>query len=239
MRVEAHAHQYRAAVMLTQAQVRVLGCLLEKERTTPDDYPLTANSLMRAANQTTSRNPIVTYDTALVERTLVELKEAGLVRFVFSPSNRATKYRHVLGDAWDCDAEELAVLCLLMLRGPQTSGELKTRSERLAGFGDVPAVESVLGRLAGRSEAMVCRLDRGAGQKEARWKQLVGDEPEWVGPSASGSSSRSERGSAELRVAALEERVELLVSLLVEVRSELGLEVPPELTPTPSTREEQ
>lgn len=224
MGVEAHGHQYRSATMLTQAQVRVLGCLLEKERTTPDDYPLTANAIMRASNQTTSRHPVVDYDIALVERTLAELKEAGLVRFVFSPSNRATKFRQVLAEAWGCDPDELAVLCLLMLRGPQTSGELRTRAERLADFADVAAVEAVLGRLAGRDEPMVARLERAPGQKEARWRQLVGDEPEMTE-----AAPRTVRGTGDTRVAALEERVALLSTLLAEVRTELGMPVPSEL----------
>ena len=206
---------------LSQVQVRLLGCLLEKERTTPDDYPLTANALMRAANQSTSRHPVVSYDVHEVERSMAELKEAGLVRFVFSPSNRATKFRHVLDGAWSCDEEELAVLCLLMLRGAQTVGELKTRSERLASFGSLDAVEATLRRLAGRDEPMVRLLERAPGQTEARWAQLVGDEPAPLEP---GASPRAARGGAdEERVSALEARVDQLEALLAEVRSELGL----------------
>lgn len=223
VRVEAHGHQYRAAVLLTQEQVRVLGCLLEKERTTPDDYPLTANALMRASNQSTSRHPVVDYDLRTVERTLVELKEAGLVRFVFSPSNRATKYRQILGDAWGCDDDELAVLCLLFLRGAQTAGELKTRSERLASFASPAAVEEVLHRLAARPEPMVQLLDRAPGQKEPRWAQLLGDEPP---PEA--TVSRVARGGLDAdRVEALEARVALLEAQLAQVRSELGIDDEP------------
>ncbi len=216
--IETHAHQYRATTMLTQAETRILGCLLEKERATPDDYPLTANALMRAANQATSRSPVTSYSLGEVEATLTGLKPQGLVRFVFSPSNRATKYRHVLDEAWHCDDEELAVLCVLMLRGPQTAGELKSRAERLAGFRDVAHVEAVLGRLAARESPVVERLERLAGQKEPRWGQLLGEEDR-ASPAVAGSGS----SSREDRLAALEAKVALLSNLLAEVRVELGL----------------
>jgi len=205
--------------MLTQAQVRILGCLLEKERTTPDDYPLTANALMRAANQTTSRWPVVSYDLATVERTVAELKPLGLVRFVFSPSNRATKFRHVLHEAWGCDDAELALLCLLMLRGPQTSGELKTRSERLAEFHDVASLEAVLVRLAERSDPVVRMLDRGPGQKEPRWTQLIGEVP----ASDDRDHAVGARHGLADRVEQLEAQVAALSSVVAELRAELGL----------------
>ena len=173
--VESHRLSIVLPVLLSQEQVRILGCLVEKARTTPVDYPLTANSIMRAANQSTSRDPVVTYDQHLI---VTELKEAGLLRFVHSPSNRATKYRHVLGEAWGCDDNELAVLCVLMLRGPQTVGELKSRTERLASFRDLESVEAVLADLAARPEPMVALGERAPGQKEPRWVQLVGEAPE-------------------------------------------------------------
>jgi uncharacterized protein YceH (UPF0502 family) len=206
------------AVTLSQEQVRVLGCLLEKERTTPDDYPLTANATMRAANQTTSRHPVVDYDLGLVERTMAQLKELGLVRFVHSPSNRATKFRHTLDEAWGVDGDELALLCLLMLRGCQTVGELKTRSERLASFADLASVEATLGRLAARDEPLVRLGERAAGHKEPRWHQLVGDEPP---PAEAGSSGRT--AAHDDRVAALEAQVARLVAQVDELRAELGL----------------
>ena len=218
-RIEAHATSIVPPVTLSQEQVRILGCLVEKERTTPDDYPLTANAIMRAANQSTSRHPVVDYDLGLVERAMGPLKELGLVRFVHSPSNRATKFRHVLGEAWRVDDDELAVLCVLMLRGGQTVAELKSRTERLASFADLAAVEAVLRRLAHRDEPLVRLGERAPGQKEPRWFQLVGDEPPPAEPGA--PSSRS--SASDERITALEAQVARLVAQVDELRVELGL----------------
>ena len=204
----------------------MLGCLVEKERTTPDDYPLTANSIMRAANQSTSRDPIVHYDVGLVEHVVVGLKEAGLVRFVHSQSNRSTRYRHVLGEAWGVTDDELAVLALLMLRGPQTIGELKTRSDRLASFASLDGVRDVLEALAARDEAMVVQLPRLAGHKEARWAHLLSGEPVVDGFAADQDASRAAGGpSTGERIAALEVEVAELRALVTELRRELGLDV--------------
>ncbi len=226
VRIEAHRHQYRARVELTAEQVRVLGCLVEKERTTPDDYPLTANSIMRAANQSTSRDPIVHYDLSLVERTVAGLKEDGLLRFVHSQSNRSTRHRQILGDAWGVSDDQLAVLALLMLRGPQTIGELKTRSDRLASFADLDAVRDVLHSLAARDEPMVVELPRLQGHKEARWAHLLSGEPVTLGFAADAPSSRSAGGaSTGERISALEVEVAELRELVTELRRELGLDV--------------
>jgi uncharacterized protein len=229
VRIESHRHQYRAAVPLSQEQLRLLGCLMEKERTTPDDYPLTANSLMRAANQSTSRDPVVDYDQRVVESSMVELKDLGLIRFVFSPSNRATKYRHVLDEAWRIDEQEAAVLTLLMLRGPQTPGELRSRAGRLATFPDVEDVRATLRRLATRDEPMVAELSRIPGHKENRWAQLLGDAPAVDAAVAPTITVRSGPGPAAAvdpdRVSALEAEVATLRRLVDELRAELGLAV--------------
>jgi uncharacterized protein YceH (UPF0502 family) len=213
---------------------------MEKERTTPDDYPLTANALMRAANQSTSRDPVVDYDQRLVESTMSDLKDLGVVRFVFSPSNRATKYRHVLDEAWRIDGEEAAVLALLMLRGPQTPGELRSRSGRLATFREVDDVRSALGRLANRDEPMVAELPRVPGHKENRWAQLVGEqsaaansvappviptaEPVTVPGSVPASVGVPVAVEAD-RLTVLEAEVATLRRLVDELRVELGLAV--------------
>ncbi len=217
-------------MQLTAEQVRVLGCLVEKERTTPDDYPLTANSIMRAANQSTSRDPIVHYDVGLVEQTVVGLKEAGLLRFVHSQSNRSTRHRQVLGEAWGVTDDELAVLALLMLRGPQTIGELKTRSDRLGSFPDLEAVRGVLEALASREEPMVVLLPRLQGHKEARWAHLLSGEPVVDGFAADAAAARTSSGgsggsSMGDRVGALEAEVAELRELVTELRRELGLDV--------------
>ncbi|HKY15115.1 MAG TPA: YceH family protein [Microthrixaceae bacterium] len=221
---------------LDEVAVRLLGCLVEKERTTPDDYPLTANGLMRAANQSTSRDPVVSYDAGLVESTMARMKEAGLVRFVYSQSNRSTRFRHVLDEVWAVTGEELAVLALLMLRGPQTPGELKSRSERLASFADLDAVRRVLEDLAARPEPYVRQLERVAGHKESRWMQLVGETTEPTidaavaftssGPAPGPAPSFVRSGPADAgdaRIRALEAEVAALRAAIDEVRVELGL----------------
>src|SRR5437764_6624019 len=119
---------------LTEEEVRVIGCLIEKAITTPQYYPLTLNSLVTACNQSSNRSPVVSYDDVTVQDALATLRERGLTRIVYSTSNRATKYRHVLDEQLELDHRELAVLDVLMLRGPQTVGELRTRTDRMAEF---------------------------------------------------------------------------------------------------------
>jgi uncharacterized protein YceH (UPF0502 family) len=158
---------------LTSQEVRVLGCLIEKESTTPDNYPLTLNGLRTACNQATSRDPVVSYGDHDVERALASLRERGLTRNVHSTSNRAMKFRHVLAETLGLEPAELAVLSVLMLRGPQTLGELKNRADRQHHFGSTDEVAAVLSVLAERSVALVRRLDRRPGQKDARWVHLM------------------------------------------------------------------
>jgi uncharacterized protein YceH (UPF0502 family) len=164
-------------VELTAEEQRVLGALIEKQYVTPDAYPLTMNGLLAAANQVSNRNPVVSFDEATVHRALDSLREKGLTRIVYSPSNRATKYRQVLEEAEALEPPEMAVLCVLLLRGPQTVGELRTRSERIHAFATLGEVEETLARLgASRARgAMVARQERQAGQKEARYTHLLGD----------------------------------------------------------------
>ena len=157
------------AVELSQAQVRLIGCLMEKERTTPTEYPLSANALMRAANQSTSRDPIVSYDQNFVEAELARLKDLGLVRYVFSQSNRATKFRHIADELFGLSEAEVVVLSLLFLRGDQTAGELRTRAERVLAFPSTEAVMGVLDGLADRAEPLVMRRGRRPGQSGDRY----------------------------------------------------------------------
>lgn len=156
---------------LSPEEARVLGCLAEKEATVPDSYPLTLNGLRTACNQSTSRDPVVSYDDHTVEQALAALRARGLTRTVHSTSNRAAKYRHVLPDALGLDPAETAVLAVLMLRGPQTVGELKSRSDRQHAFDSIDAVADVLAQLADRG--MVLQLERQPGQKDARWVHLL------------------------------------------------------------------
>jgi uncharacterized protein len=159
---------------LDDVEIRVLGCLLEKERTTPDVYPLTVNGLLAACNQTTNRFPVVRYDETDVNQSLVSLRERGLTRIVYSPSNRAPKHRQVAVEAWHLAEGEAAVLCVLLLRGPQTVGEVKGRAERMCTFDDLAAAEATLEALAAREEPFVVRLPRLPGQKDARYAHLLG-----------------------------------------------------------------
>jgi uncharacterized protein YceH (UPF0502 family) len=161
---------------LTAPETRVLGCLLEKQLATPNAYPLTLNALVTAANQTSNREPIVNYDDAEVIDALNGLRQKGVARVVLGSGQRAEKYRHVLEDVWGLDDQHRAVLAVMMLRGPQTVGELRQRTERLARFDSLAEVEQVLRLLANREEPFARRLERGPGQKEARWVELFSGE---------------------------------------------------------------
>lgn len=164
-----------ARPILTRLEQRVLGSLLEKERTVPASYPMTLNGVRTACNQTSGRDPIMAVVEADVAQALADLKARGLVRMVHaSQGARVTKHRQVLDERLELDGGELAVLTLLLLRGPQTPGELRSRSERLHGFGHLSAVQAALTRLSERGEALVRELDRRPGQKEQRWVHLLG-----------------------------------------------------------------
>jgi len=194
-------------------EIRVLGCLIEKQRTTPEVYPLSVNSLRLACNQSTNREPVVEYDEPTIRQALERLDRRRWTRLASGPGSRAAKYRHLLDDALGLDDAEISLLAVLMLRGPQTPGELKQRVERLRRFESTPEVEDVLQRLAARE--LVRRLERRPGQKEERWAQLLGaDEPE-SGPRAEAPASSPSRRSLEQRVAALELEV-------AELRERLG-----------------
>ncbi len=153
-------------------EIRVLGCLLEKQRTTPEQYPLTLNALRLAANQATNRDPVVDYDEATIRAALDKLGRRGWTRLASGPGSRVAKFRHLLDEALGVTKSQLAVLAVLMLRGPQTVGELRTRSERLYAFSSTEDVEFALAELAERE--LVERLPRRPGEREERWVQLLG-----------------------------------------------------------------
>lgn len=154
---------------LTSAEIRVLGCLLEKQRTTPDHYPLSLNSLRLACNQSTNRDPVVQYDEAIIREALHRLGRRGYARL--AGAGRAAKYRHLLSEALPMTSAEQAVMCVLMLRGAQTPGELKQRGERIHPFADLAEVHATLVPLIERG--LVERLERRPGQKEERYAQLL------------------------------------------------------------------
>ena len=213
---------------LTAAEIRVLGCLIEKQRTTPDTYPLTLNALRMACNQSTARDPVVRYDDAIVRDAMTRLSRRRWARL--AGGGRAPKFRHLLDEALTRAPDELAVLCVLMLRGPQTPGELKQRTERLYGFADLTAIEQALDVLIERE--LVARLPRRPGQKEQRYVQLLdGGEPTEAPaapppgePAAAPLSTPSAEngGPEDDRIAALERDVAHLKDQVAQLRDLLG-----------------
>lgn len=185
-------------------RVRVLGCLLEKERTVPDSYPMTLNSLVTACNQSSNRWPVLSYDAGTVQRTVDGLKDLGLVRFVHpAHGERTTKFRQVIDERLALLPTEAAVLCVLFVRGPQTMAEIRTRTERLHAFDSAEEVEAALQGLANREQPLVRPLDR-------RWTHTF-EQAEATPASAPTSPS-----PLEDRIAALEAKVEHLYSVLGE-----------------------
>jgi uncharacterized protein YceH (UPF0502 family) len=160
-------------VELSFAEGRVLGCLVEKQLLTPQAYPLTDNALVAACNQTTSREPVVSFDVATVRLAVRSLRENGFLRTTHRTGERADKHEHRLDVALSLSPPEVALLAVLLLRGPQTSGELRARTERMHAFDSVEEVERVLDGLAVRVEPLVVRLDRAPGRKEARYADAL------------------------------------------------------------------
>ena len=201
-------------------EIRVVGCLIEKQRTTPDAYPLSLNSLRLACNQATNRDPVVEYDEAMVSEALRRTALRGWTRLTSGAGSRARKYRHLLPEALDVDDAELALLTVLMLRGPQTPGELKQRAERMHGFESLGAVQETLDRLVERE--LVSRHERRPGQKELRYEQLLGGEgesAEVVAPLADAGEVDPPR---ELPAGAGEDRLQRLEREMTELRAELA-----------------
>jgi uncharacterized protein len=191
---------------LSAAELRVLGCLIEKQRTTPDVYPLSLNALRSACNQSTNRDPVVDYDESTIRAALDELSRRGWTRLASGPGSRAAKFRHLLPEALGVSDAEISLLAVLMLRGPQTLGELKQRTERLYSFDGLGGVEEVLQDLIGRE--LVARLPRRPGQKEERYTHLLGDgAPEPMPPASSEPGLEERVARLEDAVRALEERL--------------------------------
>jgi uncharacterized protein len=222
---------------LTAPEQRVLGCLIEKRFTTPDQYPLTLNALRLACNQSTNRDPVVDYDETTVREAAQRLARYGLTRLASGHSSRAVKYRHLAQEALALDQQQLALLAVLLLRGEQTPGELKLRTERMAAFESLELVDAALAALCERG--YVERIGRRPGQKEDRFRQLLGgagaaphatddsrpaddtraslDPPEAAPmPGAAGT----DRDALEARLASLEHKVERLARAVAELHGE-------------------
>jgi hypothetical protein len=210
---------------LTDVEVRVLGSLLEKEVTTPDNYPLSLNALLAACNQTTNREPVLRLDEDEVVPATVMLRRRGLLRQIQPAGSRVTKYEQLLGEEMEIDRRGLAVLGVLMLRGPQTPGELYARTARLEPFADLADLEGVLESLIARQpEPLVARLPRRPGQKEVRFAHLLaGEPPQSDAPEAAEERTAPPRdaGAGADRVGALERTVEELRAEVAALRAEL------------------
>jgi uncharacterized protein len=201
-------------------EIRVLGCLIEKQRITPDVYPLSLNSLRAACNQSTSRDPVVSYDEPTIREALQQLAHRQWVRLASGPGSRAVKYRHLLDEALDLAEPELALLCVMMLRGPQTPGELKQRSERLHPFGSLVDLEQTIDALVGRGLAE--RLPRLPGQKEQRYAQrLGGDDVSDADDATLATATETDDDDDDARLEALEARVDRLEDEIVSLRGAL------------------
>ncbi|MHB8670204.1 MAG: YceH family protein [Acidimicrobiales bacterium] len=226
---------------LSVEELRVVGALIEKQLTTPQQYPLTLNALLAACNQTSNREPVVTYGEMTLESALATLKSRGLLRFVHPSQGRsATRYRQVMEEVLGLDNRQLALVAVLSLRGPQTVGELRGRTERMARFSDLGDVETELDRLSRRDEPLVMRLPRQAGQKEERYAQLlcrtpvlgvtagglaehdVPAAPSGTAPAAGAGAPSTSESVLGLEVAALRAELAALRLELDEIRAQIA-----------------
>jgi uncharacterized protein len=205
-----------ALPLLTAAEARVLGCLIEKEATTPDTYPLTVNAAQVAANQKTARDPLMNLDPGEVNHALRQLEAKGLAKQVFS--SRAERYEHRTGSFFSLPKPQVALLGLLLLRGAQTVHELLARSERLAKFDDAEDVRHHLERLMQRQPALVMQIPRGPGQREDRYMHLLCGAVD----TAAISERLAQRGESETSSSSLEARVAALESEMAMLREEIA-----------------
>jgi uncharacterized protein YceH (UPF0502 family) len=214
-------------LILSAEEVRVVGALIEKQVTTPEYYPLTLNALRQACNQLSNREPVVSFDERTVTWALESLRDRKLVRVVSTADGRVPKYRHVLDEALGLKSPEMAVMCVLMLRGAQTVGEIRTRTERLYPFSALSFVETTLEDLMTRDVPLVVKLPRQAGQKESRYAHLLSGEVE-VAAETEGESARAEGatrsgGRVETeRVARLEDELKAVRAELAELREQFA-----------------
>jgi uncharacterized protein YceH (UPF0502 family) len=209
---------------LTSIETRILGCLLEKERITPENYPLSLNSLIAACNQSTNRDPVVSHDEKAVEAGVDSLREKKLATMTLGAGSRVPKYRHNLLDHFELNQREVALLCVLLLRGPQTPGEIRNRAERLQFFDSLEQVESFLTNLTQGADPLVRVLPPGPGQKEKRYVQLLSGEPALATASADEVPlpASSEKNRSQNRIEVLENEVVALGEHLQQLREEFA-----------------
>ncbi len=224
---EKRPTDFAIPVPLTAEELRVLGCLIEKQFLTPDVYPLTLNSLMTACNQKTSREPVTAYDEDTCYGTLDGLQHRGLASKVSGPDHRVPKYRETLGERTNMRVSEIGLLCALMLRGPQTLNELKDRTQRIHEFATLEETEATLDRMMTREpQPLVVKLPRLAGQKEQRYMHLLAgpvnvEELASAAPVARAAAPQEDRvGRLEAEIATLRERMERLEEELARFRKQ-------------------
>ena len=212
------------AEKLNEVEVRVLGSLVEKQLTTPEYYPLTLNALTAACNQKSNRDPVVSYDEQTITRALDSLREKNLVYVYYGSSSRVVKYKHMLPGVFELEPDEVAVMAVLMLRGPQTLGEIRERTGRMHDFASLPEAQETLDRLTRRDEPLVMKIERQVGQKDARYAQLLAGEPDVSMISASRAAAAPTGNgrieALETEVSALREEVASLKAMFEEFRKQ-------------------
>ena len=210
-------------ILLNDVEARVLGSLIEKEITTPDYYPLSLNALVNACNQKSNREPVMNLDENAVSGALAELTEKNLAAGTSGRDSRVLKYEHRLQEAFNFDRLEMAVLCVLLLRGPQTLGELRSRTERMHKFDDLEQVQSTLQRLMKREPPVVAMLARQPGTKEARYAHLLSGELQAPAPDSERAAASPLRSPSDAeRITRLEDAVSRLEKELAETKEHLA-----------------
>jgi len=203
---------------LDPEEIRILGSLLEKEITTPEYYPLSVNGLLNACNQKSNRDPVVHFGEETLERALYTLRDKGLLLSITGAGSRVPKYGHRISEKFNLGRRELAVLCELMLRGPQTLGELRTRAERMHPFGDLAEVESVLDHMS----ELVTKLPRRLGEKEARYAHLLSGEPPVSAPGPASAATPPGPPAQSGRIGALEAEIAQLRRELEDLKQQFA-----------------
>ncbi len=204
--------------ILTEIEARILGSLVEKQLTTPEYYPQTLNALTAACNQKSNRDPVVSYDEKTVIDALEHLRDRNLVYVFYGSTSRVPKYKHMVPSVYELEPPETAIMCVLMLRGPQTLGELRGRTERLYDFSGLGEVQETLDSLSRRDDPLIIKLERQAGQKEARFAHLLCGEIDVEAFAAAVTAHRAHGGADAERIEKLEEDVSSLRSEVESLR---------------------
>ncbi len=203
---------------LNEVETRILGCLVEKQLTTPEYYPLTLNAFTAACNQKSNRDPVVSYDDTTILKAIDDLRERNLVYLYYGSTSRTVKYKHMLPNVYELEPPDTAIMAVLFLRGPQTVGELRERTGRLHEFGGIGEVQETLDALAGRDEPLILKLERQPGQKEARYAHLLSGEIDVESLNFARDKTAS-GGAANERIEKLEQEVEALKQQLGDFRT--------------------